>query len=172
MDSLCSIKPVVRLSCGGFSLGLLILLTGCGKRNPHAVEHAEVSGKVLFAGKPLPGGRITFRAANGTFAASEVIDENGNYKISAPVGDVKIAVDNTMLRMKGKGGGPPKGMKAPRPPGAEKEAKPITGRYVNIPSQFMDPDASGLTYTVTGGAQTHDVELSDKPGSTPGAPGS
>ncbi len=160
-------KPGLRRIGGCLSLGLLILLAGCGKAR-RGEEQGEVSGKVLFQGKPLPGGRVSFVAANGGYANSEIIDENGNYKIKAPVGDVKISVDNSMLeRKRFSGGGPPKGMHRPRPPGAEAEEKPIKGQWVKIPNEYRDPSTSGLSYTVKKGAQTHDIELSDKPPSPP-----
>jgi hypothetical protein len=89
--------PLLRLACCGLSLALLIVITGCGGR-PRSVEHAEVSGKVLFQGKPLPGGVVNFVTVNGGFAATGAIDENGNYQLKAPVGEVKIGVSNKMLR--------------------------------------------------------------------------
>ncbi|HEY7330363.1 MAG TPA: hypothetical protein VH592_22175 [Gemmataceae bacterium] len=162
MDPLCIFKPVLRVS-GCLSLVVVIVLTGCGK-GARSIESAEVSGKVLFQGKPLPGGRITFASANTAFAASELIEENGTYTIKAPVGDVKISVDNSMLQQQGgkMGGGKPKSF--PRPPGKEEETRPVKGKYVKIPSKFKDATTSGLTYTVKKGAQTHDIELSADPG--------
>ena len=168
-------KPALRLSCCCLSLGLLTLTAGCG-RNPRSVEHADVSGKVSFQGKPLPGGRIAFVTVKGGFPSSATINEDGTYKISAPIGDVQIGVDNGMLRPMGggkgpgKGGGPPKGMSHPKPPGAnEAKEEPVKGRFVNIPSEYADPGRSGLTFTVKPGSQTHDIELSASPPS--GAPG-
>lgn len=157
------LKPGLRLSCGCLSLGLLILITGCGGVRK-GEEQAEVSGRVLFQGKPLPGGRVSFVAVNGGIANSDFIDENGNYKIKAPIGDVKVGVDNSMLEPKRfGGGGPPKGLNHPRPPGQEAQEKPIKGQFVRIPEQYKDPSTSGLSYTVKKGAQTHDIELSNNP---------
>ncbi|HTU18415.1 MAG TPA: hypothetical protein VMG10_10180, partial [Gemmataceae bacterium] len=42
-----------------------------------------------------------------------------------------------------------------RPPDFEERAK----RYVPIPSQYADPDKSGLTYTVKPGKQPYDIKL-------------
>jgi hypothetical protein len=39
-----------------------------------------------------------FLAPNDSFAASENIDENGNYRINAPVGPVQLSVDYRLLR--------------------------------------------------------------------------
>ena len=148
-----------RPACCCLSLGLLTLLAGCDK-NPHSAEHTEVSGKVLFKGKPLPGGTVSFVAVNGGFTSTGTIDENGNYQIKAPVGDVEISVMNRMLQ-------PSRGSKGMRPARLKKaEAKEnrlLKGRWVKIPSHYEDPHTSGLKYTVKQGPQTHDIELSDNP---------
>ncbi len=164
----CVIKPILRLVCGCLSLGLLIGTTGCGK-SLHSTQHEEVSGKVLFKGKPLPGGRVTFAAIEGGFASTRPIDENGNYKINAPIGEVLISVENRMLKP---GGGAGKGKGGSRTPGKEHhpkrpdsqvvDAEPTKGqRYVPIPERYANCDTSGLTYTVKPGPQTHDIELTD-----------
>jgi len=134
-------------------------------------EHAEVSGKVLIDGKPLPGGQISFVAVKGGFAASGQIDENGQYKLSAPVGEVTITVNNTSFqsqqpaakgKLKGSGtaGPPPKELPHPKQ-GAEEHA--TKGHWVNIPSRYAEADSSELKYTVTSGSQTYDVKLSSAP---------
>jgi hypothetical protein len=96
---------------------------------------------------------------NGGFSSNGVIDAKGNYTIEAPVGEVKIGVDNSMLNPFGmamqlevaqKGAGNPD---APPP-------TPVTGTYVEIPEKYSTPDFSGLTYTVTDTPeQTHNIEL-------------
>lgn len=168
MSSFAS-RSFLRLACAGLLVGLLAVVGGCNK-NPRSVEQAEVSGKVLFQGKPLPGGRVSFVALKGGFASIGVIKEDGTYQIKAPVGDVTISVDNTMLRPKGgqKGGGPERQKSHPSPPGAEKsKEEAIKGRWVKIPAQYMNPGKSGLTYTVTKGPQTHNIELSENPSPPP-----
>jgi len=161
---LCIVKRVVRLAgCCGM-LGLLTLMGGCGK-NPHSAEHVEVSGRVLFQGKPLPGGQVNFVAVNGGFASSGIIDENGNYQVKAPVGDVEIGVNNAMLKSQGRG---PTQIPHAKKAGAP-EKQPLKGRWVNIPSSYADPHASGLKYTVKPGSQSHDIELSANPTPAPGA---
>lgn len=151
----CISKPVLRLACCCLPLGLLTLTTGCGEKNASSAEHAEVTGKVLFQGKPLPGGKVSFVAINGGFASSGLIDENGNYQIKAPVGDVEIGVTNQMLQSKSG----PKGPKVLKKAEATEHQR-VKGRWVKIPSQYEDAHNSGLKYTVKPGAQTHDIELS------------
>lgn len=177
MGPLQNFKPFLRLSCCCLSLGLLIVMAGCGG-TPRSVQTADVSGKVTFQGKALPGGRLAFVAVKGGFPSSAIISEDGTYQIKAPIGDVKIGVENGMLKPQGgggkmgkgsRGGGPPKGGSHPKQPGAEPKEEPVKGKYVAIPLIYADPATSGLTYTVKSGSQTHDIELST---STPsGAPG-
>lgn len=162
-------RSILRLVCCGLSLGLLILSAGC-KGRPRSVQHAEVSGKVLFQGKPLPGGVVNFVAVNGGFANNAFIDENGNYKISAPEGEVRIGVDNRMLQNPGLKGERKLDKTASKKKAAVAEnqkaqppAGPLKGRYVEIPENYTDPTKSGLTYTVKPGSQTHDIDLPDKP---------
>jgi hypothetical protein len=132
-------------------LCLLVLIGGCRKTRTSA-EHADVTGQVIFKGKPLPGGRVTFVAADG-FASVGDIDEKGNYTINAPVGAVKISVDNSMLREKraaaAKGAG--------RPDAGD--ATVLKGTFVPLPDKFSSPDKSGLTYTVVSGPQKYNIEL-------------
>jgi|YelNatPaOPRAMG01_1025707.scaffolds.fasta_scaffold179848_1 hypothetical protein len=175
MSSLYISKLILRLACYCLWCGLLALIGGCGK-NPKSVEHAEVTGKVLYEGKPLPGGQVTFVTVNGGFVSSGHIDQNGNYRISAPVGEVIIGVDNSMLQPgggggKGKGGGnaPKGGAVHPNRPDSESE-NPIKGRWVNIPLTYADPQQSGLKYTVKPGPQTYDIKLTSTPIPPSGAP--
>jgi hypothetical protein len=152
----------VAPACGlCLALGLLVVAAGCGKDKKKAPPYAEVSGTVLFHGKPLPGGQVTF-VNEGGFTGSATIDENGKYKLSAPTGTVKIAVDNAMLQTggggRGRGPGPPQNKPMLKRPGAEAPQK-MPGHYVQIPQKYYNPEDSGLTYTVTSGAQTHDITL-------------
>jgi hypothetical protein len=144
-----------RLACWPcLPFGLLVLAVGCA-RQPHSVEHVEVSGKVLFQDKPLPGGRVTFVATNGGFASTGKIDENGNYRLNAPVGPVQISVDNRILQ--------PEAQKQAKRLGKSKSktgAKdPVKGVFVPIPPKYYDPGTSQLTYEVKPGPQTHDIVL-------------
>jgi hypothetical protein len=159
----CIFTPILRLACCGLSLGLFILIAGCGGGRARSVEHADVTGKVLFQGKPLPGGTVSFVAVNGGFANTVPIEESGNYKVSSPVGEVRIGVDNRMLRTKGEAPKESKTLREKMEPEAQKDQPskgPLKGRYVRIPTSYAEPSTSGLKYTVKPGAQTHDIELS------------
>jgi hypothetical protein len=159
----CGVEKLpLRPVCWGYLiLGLLVLTGGC--KGGRSVKQAEVSGKVLFQGQPLPGGQITFFAVKDGFATTEVINTDGSYSIKAPVGEVQISVNNQMLRAG------QLDRSHPQRPGKEEET--IQGKYVQIPNRYAAPDRSGLTYTVKSGQQTHDVELNNTPDPPPVIPG-
>lgn len=154
---------ILRQVCGTLSIGLLILIPSC-KPSARSVEHAEVSGKVIFKGQPLPGGTISFVAVIGGFSYTGLIDENGNYKVNAPEGEVRIGVLNKMLLGgSGKADSEAKGDSLRQEKTAGQKKGIIKGRYVRLPFDFGDPIKSGLKYTVKPGPQTHDVEIPDNP---------
>lgn len=149
----------VRLTCRLFLVfGLTTIALGCAGSSK-VVEYSKVSGRVLYNGNPLPGGSVAFVASQET--SSGIIDENGNYSVNAPVGEVKIAVDNQMLlpgvgmqkRLAQKMGA------GPRPGGPDLTT--IKGKYVPIPPRYYTPESSGLTYIVKRGEQSYDVVMTD-----------
>jgi hypothetical protein len=147
-----------RLACGCcFVAALLVVGIGC-KGGRRSAQHTPVSGNVTYKGQPVTGGQLTF-VGDDWININAIIDENGHYEINAPVGNVKIAIDNRMMIQRGsvqkaasKGAGP-------RPGGPE--ATPLKGKYVQLPNKAYDPTTSGLTYTVTSGPQTHNIEVTD-----------
>lgn len=152
----------VRLLTGTLLLGLL--LSGCGYSGmgPQGV----VSGKVMYKGKPLTGGHITFLTSKGVMFSGP-IDPEGNYSVKAGVGEARISVDNLMLKSRQPSPAEiRRQMGTVPPPGAKiedtKEAAPaITGTYVPLPEKYRSAETSGLTYAVKTGSQTHDIELTD-----------
>jgi len=157
-------------------LGLLILavaVVGCG---PNQVK---VSGRVLFDGKPLPGGRVTFRPADPSQnSVSAVIDEQGNYAAVLPAGDVQVSVDNSELEPRSSGPiGLPPGLASQLSEQAKKalggarsntsqassSAKTsfaaASGRYVPIPARYYNIETSDLKFRAYKGEQNIDLEL-------------
>src|SRR5207253_1809269 len=67
---------------------------------------------VLLNGQPLPGGRVTFRPADGRRnSVTSTISEKGEYQAVLPVGEVKVTVDNSELEPPAAGlAGLPKGL--------------------------------------------------------------
>jgi hypothetical protein len=150
------------------SLLLVLFLMGAG-----CAAKGTVSGKVTYQGKPLPGGMVTFVTEQGGHAVSSDIGSDGSYTIEKiPPGPVKIGVrsNDSPDAPKSFGANPPpgKGIKMGPPEGAqlpEGVGKGVfdpfgkSGPKVKIPPQYNDPATSTLTYTVTSGSQTHEIEL-------------
>jgi hypothetical protein len=137
-----------------WTLGFVVLAAGCGQHYP--TEYGEVSGKVIYNNEPVRGGRLTYVTVEGGFSNSVTIDENGNFKVKAPVGDVKFAVDN---RTVGEEKFPGPILRRPDSPPAQH----IKGTYAPIPKKYYTTRTSPLTYTVTKGPQTFDLVLKGQP---------
>ena len=130
--------------------GLLTL--GCSSESP-TPEMAEVSGKITYKNKPLPGGTVVFQTTDGKNRGVAPIMADGTYKMKSPLGEVQAAV-------------------VTRPPSAESmsnlEKRPAV-REVHMPSN-VDPktlpptkyerfETSGLSFTIKQGANTIDIPL-------------
>jgi hypothetical protein len=153
----------------------ILFVAGCTRSDE---KQAEVSGKVTYKGKPVPGGRIIFVSAKG-YNSTSVISPQGEYQLKAPIGEVKIGVDNHMLNKNDptlnekKAYLEKKGRLKPKGPLAERQSskQEITGTYVPLPSHYANPATSGLTYTVKPGPQTFDLDLADNSSPPPGPAG-
>jgi hypothetical protein len=134
----------MRLRRIAFVVALCALVTlGCGRKG-------TVSGTVNYKNKPLPSGTVTFFGANKEIVGNGSIN-NGNYSIAnVPPGPVKITVST-----------PPVRAMAPdrrHPPPKDMPGGPTTPP-VAIPTQYGNPEQSGLEYTVQSGSQQHPIDL-------------
>jgi hypothetical protein len=143
------------------------VVVGCGP------GEGRVSGRVLYNGTPLAGGRLTFRPADPRQnAVSAELDEHGSYQAVLPVGEVSVCVDNRELEPRAPlAGGLPPGLppgvrKAlggkpdqAQPKGPENVAERPSGRYVRIPDRYHQIETSGLQFRVERGEQKRDLEL-------------
>ncbi len=151
---------------------VLLVVAGCGS------GRGKVSGRVLLQGEPLPGGWIHFRPADPRQnAVGAPLDEEGRYAVVLPVGEVRVSIDNRHLYPRPNPGRGPaadlpltpqlrKTLRSARPaqgPPASAAAAPSPppGRYVPLPYKYLDPEKSGLQFTVSGGEQEQDFELTD-----------
>jgi hypothetical protein len=144
---------------------LLLFIAGCG------TKQTAITGRVLLDGKPLPGGRVTFRPENSAFnSVSAELNEQGQYQaVLLPVGKIHVIVDNRELEprpprssvsiplpnlppeMKSKiGAAPPRS--APTNPNS-------SSRYVKIPERYYNSESEELDFTLDGKMQQHDIEL-------------
>jgi hypothetical protein len=152
-----------------FVLLLGLSAVGCGSKG-------NISGKVLYDGKSLPAGIVTFVPTSGQGAFSSRLGPDGSYSLEkVPTGPVKIAV-KAFPRIRNRGGRL-KPMADAVKSGKlilsdERRAKMAKGMKekleaalgpeeagVSVPPQYWDADKSGLQYIVTSGSQTHDVEI-------------
>jgi hypothetical protein len=133
------------------AVGFLCLgVTACG---PADAPRASVSGKISYKGTPLTTGSIAF--VNGDTVASAKI-EKGQYTVErAAIGPNKIGVTTPSA------GATQQMQKQSQ---QKVEGKSFSGEapaeVVSIPGSYSNPDASGLTYTVTSDSkQTYDIDL-------------
>ncbi|HYT88751.1 MAG TPA: hypothetical protein VEL76_08595 [Gemmataceae bacterium] len=140
---------------------LLPLLVGCG------AEQGTVSGRVLYQNKPVTGGWVMFAPTErGKSAVTTMIKEDGHYQLTVPPGEVRISVDNREWEPLTAPSPPPALPPDIKAPPVEKGKAPAPtpaplhpGKYVAIPPLYYQLETSGLRYTVTAGAQSHDIEL-------------
>ena len=128
------------------------LVCGCGG------GRGTVSGKVVFDGKPLATGMISFHSKVGNKEVNNAAIVNGAYSISnLPAGETDVTIKSVDPAKAASGSG----AKASKEGGADARSAPKEGtsNYVPIPQRYGVPDQSGLTLTVTKGEQTFNVDL-------------
>jgi hypothetical protein len=165
-----ALREAKRLGHCLLILFLGLAAAGCGSAT------GQVTGKVIFRGKPLSGGAVSFLPASGQGANTSRIKEDGTYTvIKVPVGTVKIVVappaaakldpkikmmvdavksGKTKMSQEEIDKMPPEFREA-----LDSGGPSSSGRSGVIPKQYTDPEKSVLEYTVTSGSQIHDIEL-------------
>jgi len=147
----------LRWSWVFLALAASVGLAGCGSST------GNVTGKVSYKGTVLKGGNVTFAGEDGKNPQTAPIAEDGSYSIQKmPVGPVKITVETKSLGKVAKApSNTPAGGKVPPPEAGYRPPDPAEAarRFVEIPDKYSDPAKSDLTYTVTPGSQSHDIEL-------------
>ena len=138
-----------RRALRGWCFGLLVAsvaLTGCGGDR---IPVAPVEGKVLYHGKPLKFGTVTFQPAAGPLATGE-IGPDGVFRLStygnkdgAVVGMHKVAVSC---------------FEAPPPP--EPGTEPGLGKLL-IPERYLNSASSGLNAEVKARNEPFEFVLTD-----------
>jgi hypothetical protein len=162
-----------------FLLGLLItfpallLALGCSPGK------ADVSGTVMYNGKPVAGGNVVFLPEDGgKGGGSATVDKEGNFSLTnTSPGKMKVYI-TVPEKPKGAPGGAPKMMpddkkkdmkKGPDasklPPGVDpKMFDPNAvdqNSFVEIPKRYKDVGTSGLTFEIKPGKNTFAIELKD-----------
>lgn len=128
----------------------LLAAAGCGPSGPAV---GEVTGKVTYKGKPVPGGVITYNWRGGENAFPGALAEDGSYTIPKVfVGECIITVATV----------PPGGLNFLRK-NSKKTTAPLIGegKYVKIPDKYQDKLKSGIKKDVVKGKNTIDIDLTD-----------
>jgi hypothetical protein len=138
----------------GCLIPVLFALAGCGGSGLATVE-----GKVTVDGRPVSGGRVTFRSADGKSTVLAKIALDGSYRaVDVPCDAMKVAVAGLdkfeRIRLQ-------RGVKGKRTSDSEARAAAIESSP-KIPEKYKDPDASGLTFTVKSGTNPYDIEILSK----------
>lgn len=160
-----------RSSLAGIvALGLLATSVGCGGGRVD-IPLGKVRGKVVYNGKPMTAGTVTFtpitgKGAEGGHVATGEIESDGTYVLTTfDTGDGAILGQHAATVVAREGGsGSLKDLNAPK--GSEGPGmQSVRPRYVLpkllTPSRYSSPQTTPLKYTVREGANVFDLELKD-----------
>jgi hypothetical protein len=122
----------------GFLSAVLVGVSAAGCRG----RVAQVSGKVSYAGRPLPGGAILLLASNGQ-AHHGQIDDDGRFTLAdVPAGKARVCV-SSLVETPWAGG---------RPDAAAGRVTQPSAVSSRIPYRYADLGQSGLTVDVKNGS--------------------
>jgi hypothetical protein len=153
---------------GGPLLLVLAGISGCGGDGNPRTE--PVSGTVTLDGDPVAGAIVTFQPEGGGKSAVGTTDESGRYQLTTfRQGDGVVEGTYNVTVAKWEGGEPPAEVAptemrdfsdgdygdAYTPPD---EAPPPPPRNL-LPERYNSPRMSELSYTVTRGENTYNIEL-------------
>jgi hypothetical protein len=155
-------------------------LSGCGRPT------GSITGKLTFKGNPVKGGTVSFQSTESADRKyGGYINEDGTYTVPLiTAGSYKIIVETNSIKPKERKtgyGGKSAAAKAPDNTPVNKELSPeikekvhegyhpsnpaearanqVAARYIEIPASYSKAETTKLTYTATGGSQTHDIDL-------------
>jgi hypothetical protein len=86
---------MLEVFAGGFRFlivsvaGVTLALSGCGSGGPTTYP---VKGTVIYAGRPVPTGSVTFVPTQGGERAVGAIGGDGSFSLEAAAGEYKVAV--------------------------------------------------------------------------------
>lgn len=161
----------MRRACAAVSLLLAAVLAGgCGD-----LPRARVSGKVTYAGRPIPGGSVTFFGQdNMTYLAD--LKPDGSYEVAGvPRGPVRVSVQQPPRRPAPRPN-PPAGWvgdaakakladpiddqaKASRREAVAPAAPEAKATGPALPAKYADPNKSGLSFELTQPDQDWSIDL-------------
>jgi hypothetical protein len=151
-------KQKIRRWAGSAARWGFLLLAAAGCSGPTAPETAELTGKVTLNGKPLVSGTVSVVCDDGRVDSCSISE--GYYRLlRAPVGQVSLAITGCTYE-------PPPNLdwknkaiqRAHEAKGNEQEEVQPEDP-AKVPSKYINPQTSGLTFEVTPGHPVRDIEL-------------
>ncbi|MDO5553206.1 MAG: hypothetical protein Q4G68_05555 [Planctomycetia bacterium] len=148
-----------RITFFVLTTAMIILATGCGKESLPVVE---VTGRVLYQGKPLEGAAVLFYAETDQRSCSGTTDANGVYNIytagtdtnGAMPGNYRVAIKKVVnINASEK-----KEEATPYNPAKPTNSRPPVLKNL-LPEKWGDPEQSGFSAQVVKGKNTFDFEL-------------
>jgi hypothetical protein len=122
-------------------LAALLLPAAAAGQDKKPVPKGEVvSGKIAYNGKPLSGGTVTFVSKDGKTTVAGAIADDGTYTVLLPAAEYGVAITTAA-------------------PGKDDKDPPKKVPVLKIPAKYGDVKTSGITYKVSKGKQTYDIEL-------------
>jgi len=134
------------------SLGIAVCCLAASACSKGKVERLDLSnatleGTVTLNGKPVP--RALIVVAGERASSTATAENDGKYKAEhVPVGQVQIGVNTDAAR------GAMMGEMMASKKGAGK-----TPEFVGVAKKYFDPKTSGITTTISDGANTFDIKL-------------
>lgn len=150
----------MRFTCVVRVASLLLLLAGCGSRDPNLPDLVPVTGTITLDDKPASNTTIIFLPTGPSNATGigGATDAAGKYMLrtahngdGAPVGDYKVVISK--LTRKDGSDFPLDSPEGPMDAGADESLPPV----------YSDPAKSTLTAKVPAGGGTLDFPLKSKP---------
>jgi hypothetical protein len=136
------------------SIGLLLLLVGCG-----GTPKGVLSGKVTYKSAPVNGATLTLYPAKGQPILIPVAQDGTFHATGVPVGEYRVSLEGSA----GYSGPPTQNMTKEQ---KEKFKDKIDAQQKDVPTiafpdKYKDKEKSGLSVSVIKGETTKDFELVD-----------
>jgi hypothetical protein len=123
-------RPIIAI---GFA-ALALVATSCASRDK--LSGAEAAGQVTLDGRPFTAGNVVFVGSAGSTVAE--IQSDGSYRATnVPLGPVRVLLAASAPSGTARAGNGPK----------------------PAPSRYRSADTSGLTLTVSSGANPYDIAM-------------
>ncbi len=131
-------------------VGCTFFIGGCGGSSDGEIR-GTVSGKVTFAGEPVPEGVVLLTAADGNHAAQGEIRSDGSYSVRTPEGGLPVGEYQVAVL-------PPTIV---TPDTADSPGGEVPKEVDNIPEKYRSAQNSGLLIKLERGSNTFDISMEE-----------